>query len=123
MYKTVPTHLAVPISSTAFSSAWKQKHFSRSFPYDVLLLHLSQPPSKQFTFPRGVPLYPVEIIRLSLAITTPTARFIQLLLVFTIYAIFIKYWSQFGRTGLRTRSNCIRIFIIRSFILSPSFFI
>lgn len=40
-------------------------------------LHLAHPPSLQFTVPRGVPLYPVEMMRLLRTRTAPTRRFMQ----------------------------------------------
>src|SRR3989338_4080069 len=79
-----------------FSSAWEQRHSSSFVPLAEKELHLSHPPSLQFFTPRGVQLYPVEIILLSFTITAATFLFTQLLLVATSFAMFMKYWSQVG---------------------------
>src|SRR3990172_2543347 len=80
----------------AFSSACEQRHSSSRVPLLARLLHLGHPPSLQFFVPRGVPLYPVETIRLSRTMTAPTLRLIQLLRMDATCAIFIKYSSQLG---------------------------
>ena len=46
-------------------------------PLSASELHRGQPPSLQFFTLRGVPLYPVEMMRLSLTITAATLRFMQ----------------------------------------------
>jgi len=91
-----PLDLALPASITAFSSAWIQRQESKLTPDGAFELHLSQPPSLQLTQPKGVPLYPVEIILKSLTITAPTARFMQFERVATTSASLRKYVSHFG---------------------------
>jgi hypothetical protein len=49
------------------------------------------PPSSQFFIPRGVPLYPVEIILLSRTIMAATCLLEQLLLLAATSATLIKY--------------------------------
>jgi len=89
-------------------------------------LHLSHPFSKQFLKPTGVPLYPAEINLQLLTTKAPTLRFIQLLLDFTIKAIFMKYRFQLGLKALKI-SKMIKILnlfsctSIRSFYRSPKF--
>ena len=72
-------------------------HSRRLCPDGVSDAHLGHPPSSQFLIPRGVPLYPVEIILLSLTMIAATCLLEQLLLVAMTSAIAIKYWSQSGR--------------------------
>src|SRR6266481_9771200 len=81
----------------AFSSPCEQRHSSRFVPDAAKLLHRGQPPSLQFRVPRGVPLYPVEITRLSLTIIAATFRFMQFERDATTFAMFMKYSSQLGR--------------------------
>ena len=59
-------------------------------------------PAKQFFTPRGVPLYPVEIIRWSLTITAATCRREQLLLVATahhLHKIGVPIWAGIDTHG------------------------
>jgi len=87
-FTAIPWYAACVI---AFSSAWEQTHSSSRFPLSISVeAHRSQPPSMQFLIPRGVPLYPVEIIRRSFTITAATCRREQLLRVATTWAIEIK---------------------------------
>lgn len=86
--------LSRPASSSAFSSACKHKHSSIDIPLRTgaaaaetsprllrieVELHREQPPSEQFTIPRGVPLYPVDrtTLRFDEMSTAPTRLFIQ----------------------------------------------
>src|SRR3989344_7015152 len=92
----------------AFSSACEHRQSSSAVPPFANELHRGQPPSLQFFTPRGVPLYPVEIILLSFTITAATFRFTQLLLIATSFAMFMKYSSHEGRlksTGVFRRSE------------------
>src|SRR3989338_2481937 len=52
------------------------------------------PTSSQCGIPLMLPLYPVESIVLSLAMTAPTCFLSQVLLVATSFAMFMKYCSQ-----------------------------
>ena len=83
----------------AFSSPWEQRHSSRFFPLSLKPLQRGHPPSLQFFTPRGVPLYPVLMIRRSATITAATWRFMQLLRAATCLAMSMKYWSQEGRAN------------------------
>ena len=56
-----------------------------------MLLHRGQPPSLQFRVPRGVPLYPVEMIRLSLTMIAATFRLRQFDREAATFAMFMKY--------------------------------
>src|SRR5215510_3943450 len=78
----------------AFSSPCEQRHSSRAVPDVARLLHRGQPPSLQV--PRGVPLYPVEITRLSFTMIAATFRFMQFDREATTFAMFMKYSSQLG---------------------------
>jgi len=74
----------------AFCSAWTQMHSSRLLPDGAAPAHRGQPSSKQFFTPRGVPLYPVEMIRFSDTTTAATLRREQLARVATTKAISMK---------------------------------
>src|SRR5439155_22875301 len=80
----------------AFSSPCEQRHSARFVPDVARLLHRGHPPSLQFRVPRGVPLYPVEMTRLSLTMMAATFRLMQLDREATTLAMFIKYSSQLG---------------------------
>lgn len=69
--------LSLPASSRAFSSAWRQRHASNPWPPFAGPLQRAQPPLLQFTVPRGVPLYPVLMMRFARTRTAPTRRFMQ----------------------------------------------
>lgn len=81
----------------AFSSAWQQMQSPRPEPDGASEAHRAHPPSQQFVIPRGVPLYPVEMIRRSRTISAATCRREQLPRRATTCAISIKYSSQPGR--------------------------
>src|SRR6185369_9489072 len=80
----------------AFSSPCEQRHSSSAVPEAAMLLHLGQPPSLQLRVPRGAPLYPVEMTRLSRTMIAATFRLIQFERDATTFAIFMKYSSQLG---------------------------
>jgi hypothetical protein len=65
-------------------------HSSRLDPDGAVPAHRAHPPSKQFFTPRGVPLYPVEMIRFSDTTTAATLRREQLARVAVTCAISMK---------------------------------
>jgi len=79
-YRIPITHLSLPASNRAFSSAWRHRHSSNLTPdltgeaRTEVPLHRGQPPALQFSNPRGVPLYPVDISRLDWTRIAPTLR-------------------------------------------------
>src|SRR5512146_1839234 len=83
----------------AFCSAWTQ--MQRSYPVPEgnasRLAHRRHPPSSQLVMWRGVPLYPVETMRASCAMTAPTRLPVQLARARTAIAIPIRYSSILGR--------------------------
>src|SRR5919108_6290113 len=80
----------------AFSSPCEHRHSSRFVPDTARLLHRGHPPSLQLRVPRGVPLYPVEITRLSRTMMAATFRLMQFDREATTLAMFMKYSSQLG---------------------------
>src|SRR5215813_4511161 len=92
-FKDTPWYEAWTI---AFSSPCEQRHSSSAVPDAARLLQRGQPPSLQLRVPRGVPLYPVEMTRLSLTMMAATFRFMQLEREAATFAIFMKYSSQLG---------------------------
>jgi len=74
----------------AFCSAWTQMHSSKLLPDGAVPAQRGQPPSKQFLTPRGVPLYPVDMMRFSDTTTAATLRREQLARVATTRAISMK---------------------------------
>lgn len=97
-YRTAPPPiLSLPASSSAFSSACRQRHVFNPAPPAAFELHLGQPPSLQFVTLLGVPLYPVLITRFSLTTTQPTGLRMQLLRRAASEASVMKYMSHVGR--------------------------
>ena len=100
----------------AFSSPWLQRHSSSAVPLFAMLLQRGHPPSLQFRAPRGVPLYPVEMTRLSFTMMAATFLLIQLLREATTFAMLMKYSSHSGRwkfrisRGIRTSSSALQVF-------------
>ena len=62
---------------------------------------IRHPASTQCRTPVGEPLYPVVRMRLSRAMTTPTAARGHVALAATAVAIVEKYWSQVGRSVVK----------------------
>src|SRR3989344_5420765 len=92
-----PPLVAVPLYAAwviAFSSEWQQMQGSLYSPDFILPrcleVHRWQPPSVQCLIPLGEPLYPVDIIILSLTIMAPFLADIQVERNLTCSAIFIK---------------------------------
>jgi len=74
MYRVEPWH-SFEFCNIALASACMHRHLSNCSPVFILSLilfsHLSHPPWLQFKNCDGVPLYPVDMIRLFLVMTAP----------------------------------------------------
>src|SRR5680860_1551182 len=85
----------------AFASAWIATQASYAQPLGVSLWARGHPPSLQWGWPEGGPLYPVERMRRFLTITEPCWRLTQLDLVAVSRARLRKYLSQSVRCVAR----------------------
>src|SRR3989344_1016548 len=96
-------------------------HSSSAVPLFAKLLQRGQPPSLQLATPRGVPLYPVEIILLSFTINAATFLFTQLLLVAIVFATLMKYSSHPGLSKFCGNSLSIDSTLLCNCSIVPSF--